>query len=227
MLATAKTPTQPLLAVQRYGQGKSLAILSDSLWRWALTPGEENLHQRFWNRLLDWLTPQQEELAPFEVDLFGAAASVHIGESVRLTARIGGAETDGANVVCEIRTPDGRVLPFRMMPTAVTTAEGRTLPGFEILFAPEAPGPHRACASAEVAARNPRHSNFSCARSVPRARAGRRTTTCCDGWRSRPADTSSRQRNWSRSSRASARTAGRRCASSGARCGTTGRRLRF
>ncbi len=152
VLAEARTPTgaQPLIIVQSYGQGRVAAILSESLWRWSLAPGETDLYRRFWNRLLDWMSPEQEQLAPFEVDLFAAATTLHLGEQIRLTARVGGTEGDSAIVTCRIRTPDGRSLPFRMSPRPIETTGGRTMPGHELVFTPEQPGAYQAIATAEV-----------------------------------------------------------------------------
>lgn len=152
VLAQVRTPegVHPLIVTHRYGQGKAAAILTDSMWRWALAPGEEDFHRRFWHRLLDWLTPEQEDLAPFEVDLFASVSSLPLGESIKLSARVGGPDGAAADVTCAIRTPDGRSLPFRMTPQTITTASGQTLPGFGLSFAPEAPGVFRAVATAEV-----------------------------------------------------------------------------
>ncbi len=151
VLAVARTEggAQPLIVVQPYGQGKVAAILSESLWRWSLTPGETDFYRRFWNRLLDWLSPEQEELAPFEVDLFAAASMLHLGEPIRLSARVGGTDGEAATVTCRIRTPDGRWLPFRMSPRPIETTGGRVMPGFELVFTPEQPGPYQAIAAAE------------------------------------------------------------------------------
>ncbi len=152
VLAEVRTPTgvHPLIIVHSYGQGRVAAILSESLWRWSLAPGETDLYRRFWNRLLDWLSPEQEQLAPFEVDLFAAATTLHLGEPIRLTARVGGSESENAVVTCRIRTPDGRSLPFRMSPRPIETAGGRTMPGHELVFTPEHPGAYQAIAAAEV-----------------------------------------------------------------------------
>ena len=45
-LITAETPggRQPVLVIQKYGQGKVAAILTDSLWRWQLAPGKINYY---------------------------------------------------------------------------------------------------------------------------------------------------------------------------------------
>jgi hypothetical protein len=162
VLAKAKTPSgqHALVVVQRYGQGKVVALLTESLWRWSLEPREEDVYRRFWNRVLDWLAPEKEELQPFEVDLFAPVARVYLGEPIRLAARVGGAEATAAEVTCELRGPEGRTLAFRMTPKTITTASGQTLPGYELLYTPEQPGNYQARAVAVLNGKTARSSPF-------------------------------------------------------------------
>ncbi|MBM4153812.1 MAG: hypothetical protein FJ221_02115 [Lentisphaerae bacterium] len=163
VLANARTPAgeEPLIAVQRYGQGKVAVLLTESMWRWALAPGEDSPYQRFWNQMLNWLSPEQEKLAAFEVDLFGNLSSLHLGEGVDLSARVGGENGAAAAVTCEITAPDGRVLPFPMAAQAITTATGKSSPGFGLKFTPEASGLHKARAVAVLEGRKVESGPFS------------------------------------------------------------------
>jgi uncharacterized membrane protein len=56
----------PVIAHERYGRGRTMAITTASTWRWQmLLPHEDMLHERFWRQLLRWLTatsPPQVEL---------------------------------------------------------------------------------------------------------------------------------------------------------------------
>ncbi len=163
VLATAQTPegAQPLVAVQRYGQGKVVVLLTESLWRWSLAPGEDTPYQRFWNQLLNWLSPEQEKLAAFEVDLFGNLSNLYLGEAVDLSARVGGENGQSATVVCEVTAPDGRVMPFPMTAQSITTATGKSLPGFILKFTAEASGLHKARAVAELEGKKVESAPFS------------------------------------------------------------------
>jgi hypothetical protein len=65
-LVVAETPrgAQPIAVSQRYGQGKVVALLTDSLWKWQLHPTaiENKPYQRFWDQLIAWLLPAEEEV---------------------------------------------------------------------------------------------------------------------------------------------------------------------
>jgi uncharacterized membrane protein len=163
VLATAQTPegAQPLVAVQRYGQGKVVVLLTESLWRWSLAPGEDSPYQRFWNQLLNWLSPEQEKLAAFEVDIFGNLSNLYLGEGIDLSARVGGENGQSATVTCEVTAPDGRILPFPMAPQAITTTTGKSTPGFILKFTPEASGLHKARAIAVLEGKKVESGPFS------------------------------------------------------------------
>ncbi len=54
----------PLLASWRYGRGKSIALTTDLEGRWSRNWIQWGSLQAFWGRLLDWLSPPQENLIP-------------------------------------------------------------------------------------------------------------------------------------------------------------------
>ncbi len=142
---------QPLVAVQRYGQGKVAAFLTDSLWRWQLQPGEQDHFANFWNPMIAWLAPTEAELDEFQLDLFADADQIFMGESIVLQARMGSREETalrGLSASCELVAPSGRRIPFRMTPQTVTTSSGRSLPGFAFEVTPEESGMYRAVATA-------------------------------------------------------------------------------
>ncbi len=61
---------EPLLAVQRYGRGRSAALATASTWRWQmLLDADDVRHERFWRQLMRWLvasapTPVTIDLGP-------------------------------------------------------------------------------------------------------------------------------------------------------------------
>ncbi len=69
VLATGTRPTRiyrgpgpdpPLLLVERYGRGRTLVLLADSTWRWAM--GEEasrKFHRWFWHEVIYWLAAEE------------------------------------------------------------------------------------------------------------------------------------------------------------------------
>jgi hypothetical protein len=54
----------PLMASWRYGQGKSIALTMDLEGRWSRNWIPWGGLQGFWNRLLEWLVPVEENLVP-------------------------------------------------------------------------------------------------------------------------------------------------------------------
>jgi hypothetical protein len=154
-LVTAQTADgrrAPLIVSQRYGQGKVVAILTDSLWRWQLDPNTDKLYGQFWNQMLQWLSPEETEMAPYELDLFADTDQLFMGEPIRLSARVGG-EPEGAEppaVACELEGPDGRRVPLAMDRQTVVTASGNRFSGYGVEYRPILPGLHRAAARAQI-----------------------------------------------------------------------------
>lgn len=148
-----KTGARPFVIVQSYGQGKVLAILTDSLWRWQLSGSKKNPYQRFWNQILVWLTPSEEELEPMKLDLFGDAERLCLGDTIDLNSRLGGYEDvpqKALSVTCNVQCPDKRQIPFVMTAKNVTSSTGKTYPGFAFTFTPRDHGLHTAVAVAEI-----------------------------------------------------------------------------
>jgi len=159
-LVQADTPQGqlPAMAAQRYGQGKVVAILTDSLWRWQLDPDEsrQRPYQRFWDQLLAWLSPAEERSDTERIEATIDKEQVYIGESVKVRARIEGVAqdpNDQAAMTCEITTPARRRVPLAMTHQPVVTPAGRAFPGFGAEFTAEQPGLHTVVLSSEVAGR--------------------------------------------------------------------------
>jgi len=150
VLVTAETPqgSQPVVLTQRYGQGRVAAILTDSLWRWQLTPETtQQPYSRFWTQLLSWLLPEADEQDKRRLDLFADQDQIHLGETIELSARLPDADAlpgEAPAVVPSVRLtgPDGRTVPFAMTPSQVTMPDGRTFPGFSLRHQPVEPGPY-------------------------------------------------------------------------------------
>lgn len=145
--------SQPIVVAQRYGQGKVTAILTDSLWRWQLDPGQSEAYQRFWNQMVQWLTPSEGEKETIDVDLFADTDQQYLGDKINLGARLGGREgllPKDIAVTCEIKTPEGRKIPFPMAKQTVTTGTGKKFPGYGLEYVGQGPGLHTAVAVAEI-----------------------------------------------------------------------------
>ncbi len=150
-LVNAETPKGPLplVAAQRYGDGKIITILTDSLWRWQLDPkaSESKPYQRFWTQLISWLLPQEEDVKESGVELTVDHEQVYFGETLTLQARIGGSAAKATErVECTVTLPDGRALPYAMNPGQILTPAGRSFQGYSLPFTPEAAGGYSAVA---------------------------------------------------------------------------------
>ena len=145
--------SQPVVVVQQYGQGKVVTVLTDSLWRWQLTPGKKNLYQRFWNQMLLWLSPAETEIASSRLDLFADAERLFLGDTIELHARLNDRDNTiqkNISITCEIQCPDKRSIPFIMTKQNVTTSTGKIYPGFSASFTPEHHGLHTAVAFTDI-----------------------------------------------------------------------------
>lgn len=157
-LVIAQTPQgpQPLIVAQRYGQGKIAVILTDSLWKWKLTPEslENKPYQRFWDQLIQWLTPEKEKLDLKPLEIFADREQLYLGEEIELSARKsiqkGDAVFESEPVKCEIIGPDKRKLPFDMQKQQVMTSSGKSFPGYALKFTAEKAGIHRAVAVTRI-----------------------------------------------------------------------------
>jgi hypothetical protein len=154
-LVTANTPQgpQPVVATQRFGQGKVSAILTDSLWRWQLGPesGKAHPYERFWTQMISWLLPRQEEIDSMKLEFFADRAQVFLGESVELTARFGNDDSKRPeSVEAHITMPDNRVVPYQMGPQPVSLPSGKSFSGFGTSFSATQPGLYVVSGSARL-----------------------------------------------------------------------------
>ncbi len=161
------TSGDPVVVTERFGQGKVAALLTDSLWRWQLEPGKSESYARFWNQMIEWLKPAESELQPYELDLFADTDQLFLGDKIALRARLGGREEirpAGLAVTCEIHSAsENRTLSFPMVEQPVTTATGKTYPGFGVEYTAQSPGMHTAVATVEIDGKkvqSPEHSFF-------------------------------------------------------------------
>lgn len=153
-LATATGPAgrTPLVVAQRYGQGKVVVILTDSLWRWQLEPGKDKTYGTFWTQLLSWLAPQEDKTGPFQLDLYASVERVFLGEGVTLNARVGssGGTTPQTDVNVEVTDPGRRKIPYKLAKRTIPTTTGQPVMGYGVDFTPDLPGLYTSVAKATI-----------------------------------------------------------------------------
>ncbi len=154
-LADAQTDNgrQPVLVSRVYGQGKVLAVLTDSLWRWVMQPGDDKPYPKFWRQIIQWMSPSESDLDKYHLELFTDAGTIAVGDPAILQSRLVIPPTETRKswkVTCEITTPSDRVIPLAMAGRNIQAAGGAEIPGYVAEFAPGEPGNFKAVAAVEI-----------------------------------------------------------------------------
>ena len=82
-----KKQDQVVLAYQRYGRGKAIAMPIQDSWLWkmdAKVPVTDKTHAMFWRRMVRWLV----DGVPDQVNLTTTADRVEPGEAIKLSAEV-------------------------------------------------------------------------------------------------------------------------------------------
>jgi uncharacterized membrane protein len=75
----------PVIALERYGRGRSMVIATASTWRWQmLLPHDDLSHERFWRQVMRWLAVP----APSPVELSLEKDSYAAGDRVNVRVRV-------------------------------------------------------------------------------------------------------------------------------------------
>jgi uncharacterized membrane protein len=144
---------QPVLVSRVYGQGKVLAVLTDSLWRWVMQPGDEKPYPKFWRQIIQWMSPSESDLDKYHLELFTDAGTIAVGDPAILQSRlvIPPAETrKNWKVLCDVTTPSDRVISLTMAAHTIQASGGAEIPGYVTEFAAADPGNYKAVATVEV-----------------------------------------------------------------------------
>ena len=133
---SATGATVPVVAVQRYGRGRTLTFSGEASWRWKmLMPAADRSYEAFWRQALRWLAVDSPE--PLDVRL-PAASVPGASSTIDIRVRDGAhAPIADADVRVSARAPDG--VPRELQVTAEDRSEGR----WTAAFTPEARGVHR------------------------------------------------------------------------------------
>jgi len=104
-----------LMALQRFGRGKSLALTTDSTWRWRMgLEARDNFHELFWKQLLRWLVSD----VPDQVSLATEKHSYSQEETVALRAEVND-ETflrlNNSRISARVKSPSGATASVPMV----------------------------------------------------------------------------------------------------------------
>jgi len=140
---TAAGASRPLIAVQRYGEGRSLVFTGEASWRWRMMlPSTDRSYETFWRQSVRWLALGATD----PVAVFPAAAA-GVGETVVIRTAVRDATFTAirdADVEVRLSGPDGRMVEAR-----AAREEGESGAAlFAATFTPEQPGLYRVGATA-------------------------------------------------------------------------------
>jgi hypothetical protein len=105
----------PVIACQRYGRGRTMAIATASTWRWQMLMSHEDMsHERFWRQVLRWLAASAPPRTGITLDRdsYSVGDLVHVHVSILDSAYN---PVDDATVRLKITEPDGSTRDIRLM----------------------------------------------------------------------------------------------------------------
>ncbi len=116
--------SRPLLVLQRFGEGRTVAFGGEATWRWRMMrPTEDRLYETFWRQTARWLAASSPD---------PVMAAVTRGSTPRETAIVDVTVRDaafvparGASVVVRVRRPGGRVEELAAEPVDAAAATWR------------------------------------------------------------------------------------------------------
>lgn len=104
----------PVIAMQRYGSGRSMSVTSASTWRWQMMmAAEDQSHERVWRQLLRWLSVSALERVTIEFD----REFYNVGDRVEVTATVRDINyqpDNNASVWVHLDGPQGELLDAAM-----------------------------------------------------------------------------------------------------------------
>ena len=134
---------RPLVAVQRFGEGRSLVFAGEGAWRWRMfLPSTDRSYDTFWRQVVRWLALSADD--PVAMRLPAAAAP---GENlaIRVLARDATFVPQRDAVVdVDVTAPDGRHETIQAAPPRETQEDG----AYVARFRADGPGVYRVRAAA-------------------------------------------------------------------------------
>jgi hypothetical protein len=143
MTTGAGGTAQPLVAVQRYGEGRSMIFAGEAAWRWRMMlPAADRSYDTFWRQAIRWLAIASPD--PISVSTPPAAST---GDSlpIRITARSPSFEPLG-DVTVDVRLtpPDGRLHQLRAGRETASASDGM----YVVHYRADQPGVYKVVAEA-------------------------------------------------------------------------------
>jgi hypothetical protein len=120
LATTGDAEKLPLIVVQPYGAGRSLAIAFDTTWLWVTMKDTGELQRRFWRQVALYLCePKGNVWVTTDKPRYDMARLVGGKETVEITGGVEdpqGSPMPDANVRVTLTAPDGRSVPLVLAP---------------------------------------------------------------------------------------------------------------
>jgi uncharacterized membrane protein len=146
ILATAAAggAARPLVAVQRYGEGRSMIFAGEASWRWRMMlPASDTSYETFWRQAVRWIA-----LGASDPVAIHPVAAAGVGDDVAIRTAVRDRSFNpvrDADVTIRIVAPDGKLNDIRASVDANERGDGSL---FTATFTPEGPGLHRVSVTA-------------------------------------------------------------------------------
>jgi hypothetical protein len=137
--AGAAGASRPLIAAQRFGEGRSLVFGGEASWRWRmLLPSSDRSYEAFWRQAVRWLAiGATDPVTLVPPTAGGPGDEVVLAAAVRDRAFM---PLHDADVDVQVSGPDGRL---HSLTASIDRREGADGSLYVARFTPEGPGVHR------------------------------------------------------------------------------------
>lgn len=147
--------SHPVVVSTRFGKGRVVAVLSDTIWRWRLAAKgwstDRSPYDTFWAQLMDYLIPKQEEKeGGGKIELVTERTGYLLGEKPEVRAIVRTQGKPPATLPLQIRTPDGKSFDYIMQPATFRLTTGRQVEGFRAEVEPNVAGVFEGHTSATI-----------------------------------------------------------------------------
>jgi uncharacterized membrane protein len=139
---------RPVVAATRFGQGRCVAVLTDTIWRWRLASrgwtGDRSPYDTFWTQLMDWLIPKEKKQQNADrIELFTERTNYDLSDKPEVRAILSLVSPDAkppATLPLQVRAPDEKTLEYTLRPATLQTSDGKQVPGYRVDVEPHMAG---------------------------------------------------------------------------------------
>lgn len=149
---------RPMVAATRFGQGRCVAVLTDTIWRWRLASrgwtGDKSPYDTFWTQLMDWLIPKErKQQNTNRIEIFTERTNYELSDKPEVRAILSLQSPDAklpATLPLQVRSPDEKTLEYTLRPATLQTSDGKQVPGYRVDVEPHMAGIYVAKCSTTV-----------------------------------------------------------------------------